>query len=105
MPVSAIEIGTIKVKDDKQPKYCNWDATVERAKAEARKTGWNLLEIINQTPLSNFTRSCDVVKAKVYKLENLAEIQRRDNEVTQNNCNYAKLFFLQAIRVWYTCWF
>ena len=93
VPASATEIGRLKVKDAKRSKDCNWDATLEIAKAEARKAGGNILKLTNQSPLNAFARSCDAVEAKVFKLENLAEIKAENKDkALHKDWNYAKVY-------------
>lgn len=94
-PQTATEIGTVKIGDTGFSTNCGWDVVIEKAKMEARKSGGNVLKIIEHTPPSMMGSSCDRITAKILKVENLEELKKLNENKTaivDSTWNYAKLF-------------
>jgi hypothetical protein len=94
-PVTATEIGTVKIGDTGFSTNCGWDIAVEKAKMEARKAGGNVLKIIEHIPPSMMGGSCDRITAKILKIENSEELRKLKEKkiaIVDSTWNYAKLF-------------
>ncbi len=94
-PPSAIEIGTVKIGDTGISTNCGWDVVIEKAKTEARKSGGNVLKIIEHIPPSMLGSTCDRIQAKILKIENPQDlITLRENKapLIDSTWNYAKIF-------------
>ena len=71
-PVSAIEIGAVSIKDNGMSLNCGWDEVIEKAKAEVRKAGGDILKITKHIKPSIVGSSCHQIKAKIFKSEGVS---------------------------------
>lgn len=94
-PANAIEIGKVEIGDTGFTTNCGWDIVTEKAKAEARKAGGNVIKIIEHRPPSVMGSSCDRIKALILKVENTEELTRITESryaIADSTWEYAKLY-------------
>ena len=76
-PENAALIGGVKVGDSGFTTNCGYEVIMGKAKMEARKLGGNVLKITDHSPPNLFGSSCHQIKAKIYKVQDLAAFQKK----------------------------
>jgi hypothetical protein len=70
--IYAIEIGTVKVKDNGLTIKCNYGLVIEIAKTQARIAGGDILKIVKHSKPNILGSSCHQIEAKIFKIDTLS---------------------------------
>ena len=71
LPKFAAKLGTVKITDSGFSVNCGYDVVIEHIKAEARKAGGNIVQIIEHFE-PDFHSTCHRITADVYRFDNLS---------------------------------
>ncbi len=91
-PEKAILLGTVQVDDSGFSINCGWGVVIEKARAEARQAGGNMLKIIFHRP-PDFLSPCHRITANILWVENLQYFKDNDlgtNAPVKKNEDYYK---------------
>ncbi|MGV3539726.1 MAG: hypothetical protein ACO1OQ_07945 [Rufibacter sp.] len=73
-PLSAEQIGTVKITDNGFSVNCGYEQVVEQAKAEARMAGGNAIKITEHRTPNALSSTCHRISAIILKVGNLAAV-------------------------------
>ncbi len=77
-PENAEMLGEIKLGDTGFSIKCGYDLAIEKAKMEARKSGGNVVKIIDHRPPSAFGSTCHRITAKILRVKDVEKLVRAE---------------------------
>lgn len=77
-PENAEMLGEIKLGDTGFSIKCGYDLAIEKAKMEARKSGGNVVKIIDHRPPSAFGSTCHRITAKILRVKEVEKLVRAE---------------------------
>ncbi len=82
-PKNAVELGQVKINSAGASRNSTYDAVIERAKLEARKSGGNVLKIV-QHRLHTADGLCHSITALILKVDDPTNYKPIEEEIIQN---------------------